>query len=145
MKRMMKIKTSRKTLAVGLAVLLLAVWLLQNPVGRVGYHGFGLTTYSAIPIPYFDLRIGPDGLPQIREKSHFLSYAEVDEYTESLSHDYNITLIIGTGYDGRLEVDEKILASNSTVIVLKTPEAVKKYNELRDQGEKVAAVLHSTC
>lgn len=135
--------TDRKALIFGFVIFVLIIWIIQNPIGKFGYHGFGYTVYSAIPIPYFDLKIGPDGIPQIREKSHFVSFNEVEEYIES--QDYEIILIIGTGYEGMVNVDRKILESTSTIIVLETPEAIEKYNELKDEGKKVAIILHSTC
>ena len=135
--------TDRKALIFGFVIFVLIIWIIQNPIGKFGYHGFGYTVYSGIPVPYFDLKIGPDGIPQIREKSHFVSFNEVEEYMES--QDYEIILIIGTGYEGMVNVDRKILESTSTIIVLETPEAIKKYNELKDEGKKVAIILHSTC
>ncbi|MCW3975722.1 MAG: MTH938/NDUFAF3 family protein [Candidatus Bathyarchaeota archaeon] len=141
----MNVKANRKVLIFGFVVFVFIIWIIQNPIGKFGYHGFGYTVYSAIPIPYFDLKIGPEGIPQIREKSHFVSFNEVNEYIGSLRQDYDITLIIGTGYEDMVNIDEKILESNSNVIVLKTPEAIEKYNELKDEGRKVAIILHSTC
>lgn len=142
--RKLNIGARRKALIFGFIVLVLIVWIILNPIGKFGYYGFGYTVYSAIPVPYFDLKIGPSGIPQIREKSHLVLFNEVDEYIE-LNYEYNITLIIGIGYDGLVKVDEKILESNSTIIVLKTPEAIKKYNDLKGQGKKVAIVIHSSC
>jgi len=31
------------------------------------------------------------------------------------------------------------------VEILPTPQAVRRYNELRDEGKRVAAIIHSTC
>ncbi|MFQ5711220.1 MAG: MTH938/NDUFAF3 family protein [Candidatus Geothermarchaeales archaeon] len=125
-----------------LIALLLIIWVWQNPVGKFGYHGFGFTVYSALPLPYFDLKIHADGLPSIREKSHYVSLEEA----EDLIYEKPDVLIIGVGYDELVEVDERLL--NSTGIdleVLETPEAVKRFNELRDGGKRVTAIMHSTC
>lgn len=138
----MRARVRRKALVLGFLAFFLVFWIAQNPIGKFGYHGFGYTVYSAIPIPYFDLKIGPDGFPQVREKSHLVSFNEVEGY---LSKNHGVVLIIGTGYEGMVNVDEKILESNYRVIVLRTPEAIKKYNELKDKGEKIAILLHSTC
>lgn len=133
---------NRKILILVVVAAIFIVWIGLNPIEKFGYHGFGCTVYSAIPFPYFDLKIGPDGIPHTREKSHFVSFDEVDEY---LNRDRDIILIIGTGYNGLVKVDEKILETKSSVIILKTLEAIKKYNELKDRGENVAIILHSTC
>jgi len=31
------------------------------------------------------------------------------------------------------------------IVILPTPQAVRRYNELRDKGKRVAAIIHSTC
>jgi hypothetical protein len=53
-------------------------------------------------------------------------------------------LIIGTGYDSMVQV-EKEIAAIPTVEILPTPQAVRRFNELRDEGKRVAAIIHSTC
>ncbi|GBE02126.1 hypothetical protein BMS3Bbin06_00968 [bacterium BMS3Bbin06] len=56
-------------------------------------------------------------------------------------------LIIGRGYSGEMKVPDPLVREleemGIRVIPMKTPEAVKKYNDLRD-GKAVAA-LHLTC
>ena len=53
-------------------------------------------------------------------------------------------LIIGTGYDNMVQVEEEI-AAMPIVEILPTPQAVRRYNELRGEGKRVAAIIHSTC
>jgi len=59
-------------------------------------------------------------------------------------------LVIGNGAGGALTVPDKViryLLENGIekVIVEKTPEACRKYNELYHAGEKVAILAHGTC
>ena len=53
-------------------------------------------------------------------------------------------LIIGTGYDNVVQVEEEVTVM-PTVVILPTPQAVRRYNELRGEGKRVAAIIHSTC
>ena len=65
--------------------------------------------------------------------------------------DQNIhTLILGIGVYGKIDVPDEVkkeIRKNgiSELLLLKTPEACKKYNELYHQGERVALLAHGTC
>jgi hypothetical protein len=65
--------------------------------------------------------------------------------------DKNIeTLIIGIGVYGKVECPEDVkkqVRKNNIreLVLLKTPEACQKYNELYHQGKKVALLAHGTC
>ena len=126
----------------------IATWMAFNPPGHFDYHCFGLTVYSGIPFPVVDLVVYANGLPGIRSsKEHWVS---VEEFNQLISHqasDYPEVVIIGTGYEGRVQVDERILARGERPIVetLPTPQAVRRFNELRAAGKRVAAIIHSTC
>jgi len=58
-------------------------------------------------------------------------------------------ILIGSGQGGALEVSEEIsrFAKEKDVelIVLPTPEAVKEFNRLCEEGKRVAAYIHVTC
>ncbi|ODS37496.1 MAG: hypothetical protein A7316_09340 [Candidatus Altiarchaeales archaeon WOR_SM1_86-2] len=94
-----------------------------------------------MPFPYFDLKIHDDGSFSIREKSHFVSLDEVKE----LADEKPDVLIIGIGYDEMVRVDERILNSFAGVEVLETSRAIERFNELKDNGRRVSAIIHSTC
>lgn len=131
-----------KKLIICIVLVCIAVWILINPIGKFGVHVFGFTVYSSIPFPYFDLKIHANGFPSIREKSHFVSLEEAVD----LINEKPDVLIIGIGYDEMVRVDERLL--NSTGIdleVSETPEAIKRFNEFKDKGKRVAAIMHSTC
>ncbi|MDI6917450.1 MAG: MTH938/NDUFAF3 family protein [Thermoplasmatales archaeon] len=56
-------------------------------------------------------------------------------------------IIVGTGQAGVLRVDNNIIkkfSRNAELFVLKTPEAVKRFNELSND-KKVNALIHTTC
>jgi len=58
-------------------------------------------------------------------------------------------VIFGTGFNDIVKIDEKIdnLAKKESVKILKmpTPEALKKFSELTRKGNRVAALVHTTC
>ena len=124
-------------------IVLITTWVGFNPIGRFGFCRFGLLVYSAIPFPAVDLVIHANGLPALRgSKAHFVGFAEI----EPLLRERPDVLIIGTGYDNMVQVEEEILAMSAVqVLPLPTPQAVRRYNELRREGKRVAAIIHSTC
>ena len=124
-------------------VVLITAWVGFNPIGRFGFCRFGLLVYSAIPFPGVDLVIHANGLPALRgSKAHFVGLAEI----EPLIRERPDVLIIGTGYDNMVQVEKEILAMSAVqVLPLPTPQAVRRYNELRREGKRVAAIIHSTC
>ncbi|MGA9349110.1 MAG: MTH938/NDUFAF3 family protein [Anaerolineae bacterium] len=127
--------------AVVVVMVLITAWVGFNPIGRFGFCRFGLLVYSAIPFPAVDLVIHVNGLPSVRgSKAHFVARAEI----EGLLKEGPDALIIGTGYDNLVQVEEGI-AAMPNIEILPTPQAVRRYNELRSEGKRVAAIIHSTC
>jgi hypothetical protein len=128
-------------------VVLVAAWVAFNPPGRFGYHRFGLTVYSGIPFPAVDVVVNASGLPGIRDgKAHWVSAEEVERLIGSRADAWPDVVIIGTGYEERVQVEESILTwDGPTVEVLPTPQAIRRFNELRAAGKRVAAIIHSTC
>ena len=59
------------------------------------------------------------------------------------------TIIIGIGLSSVVQVSQEIKdyinEAGIELIILDTASACKKYNELKEKGVNVAAVLHSTC
>jgi len=126
---------------IAVVVVLITAWVGFNPIGRFGFCRFGLLVYSAIPFPAVDLVIHANGWPSLRgSKEHFVGFSEIEE----LLKEGPDVLIIGTGYNNLVQVEEGIAAMPASVI-LPTPQAVRRYNELRDKGKRVAAIIHSTC
>jgi hypothetical protein len=126
---------------VAVVIVLITAWVGFNPIGRFGFCRFGLLVYSAIPFPAVDLVIHANGLPALRgSKEHLVAFSEI----EGLLEEGPDVLIIGTGYDNMVQVEEEV-AALPTIVILPTPQAVKRYNELRGEGKRVAAIIHSTC
>ncbi len=76
--------------------------------------------------------------------SHILS----DEEIKALIRGKPEVIIIGTGFSDMLDVPKPTLkrlrGQGREVYVLKTPEAVKKFNELSGK-KKINALFHTTC
>ena len=75
--------------------------------------------------------------------SHRISTGEA----EKLLVDSPDVIIVGTGQAGVLKVDNNIiekLRKNAELLILKTPEIVKRFNEL-SKDKKVNALIHTTC
>jgi hypothetical protein len=58
-------------------------------------------------------------------------------------------LILSTGFENKLKVKPETIRfieyKKKIYYVLETSEAVKKYNELINNGHRVGALIHSTC
>ncbi len=80
-----------------------------------------------------------------RNEGHLVDEADV---TDVLTGNPEI-FVVGTGYAGFMEVANSLRSAlkrnNIRLIVEKTPEAVKTFNELQSQGKKIAAAFHLTC
>ncbi|MEW6070022.1 MAG: MTH938/NDUFAF3 family protein [Candidatus Thermoplasmatota archaeon] len=55
-------------------------------------------------------------------------------------------VIIATGQDGVLDANDVIaeIGKSAELVILETPEAIKKFNEL-SKSKKVNALIHTTC
>jgi hypothetical protein len=78
-----------------------------------------------------------------REEGHLLQIHDIFEVLEFKPE----ILIIGTGANGLMKVSEnltnKLKVEKIEFFILKTKEAVKKFNEIGNK--KVAAIFHLTC
>lgn len=75
--------------------------------------------------------------------SHGVSETEAEKLISSKPE----AVIIATGQSGCLELDTNIedkIKCGAELIVLRTPEAVTKFNELA-KNKKVNALIHTTC
>jgi len=58
-------------------------------------------------------------------------------------------IIVGNGYSGAMEVQPEIMQelknAGAEILILHSPIAADKYNELIEQGKKVNVLIHTTC
>ncbi len=96
------------------------------------------------------LIIGNSVIPRDKEKiraiygtSHMLSKEEAVK----LLKDNPEIVVIGNGQHGALKVDEEaagVIKKSAELIVARTPEAIKKYNEC-SRMKRTNALIHVTC
>ena len=95
-----------------------------------------------------DGEVIPRDLDMLHENygtGHVIAPEEVDRLVRG-DIDY---LIVGTGQSGVLKVTEDLKeatrAAATKLRTAKTPEAIKKFNELVKKGKEVNALIHVTC
>lgn len=80
--------------------------------------------------------------------THHVPGVQTADVAEILDHGAKV-VVIGCGQQERLQVGAEALATareqGTTVEVLPTAEAVERYNERAAAGDRVGALIHSTC
>jgi hypothetical protein len=116
------------------------------------HNRYGLTVYKGIPIPFFDVLFFPNGTFRLVDKKHHFNYRD---RTFLLKQETDI-ILIGSGRDGLAGggfsesgvsqfTFNPFTHKGTQVIILKTPEACRLFNRLRQEGKNVLFVLHNTC
>ena len=116
------------------------------------YNSYGITVYKGIPLLFFDIMIFEDGSFHFVDKKHDFNTRDKN----TIFHYSNNILLIGSGEDGLggHGFPEKMkpqfifnIAKMKPlqVIILNTPEACKKYNQLIKEGYNVLFIIHNTC
>jgi hypothetical protein len=58
-------------------------------------------------------------------------------------------LVVGTGYAGHMRVEEPLRSAleqrGIRLVAIRTPEAVKRFNDITSEGKNVAGAFHLTC
>lgn len=122
-------------------VILMASWFVINPGGQFGLSCEGFTTYSMMPIPWFDIQVRTNGEWRIVKKDGAVSEEAILWLMESKPQ----VLIIARGYKAEAPVDPAILERKDCEIkVLETGEALRTFNQLRQEQRRVAIHLRST-
>jgi hypothetical protein len=112
---------------------------------KIEHYSFGKITIDGKTFTS-DLIIYPNRINHSwwRKEGHLL---QIDDLQEVLNEDPEI-IVIGTGYSGIMKVNKDVIlhfkSRGIKVIVEKTPEAAKIYNELSPL-KKTIACLHLTC
>ncbi len=94
-----------------------------------------------------DLVITPESVVKgwWRLEGHRLQLPDVRDF---LAEEVD-AVVVGTGYHGMMRVDDEVIKAferkGREVFILKSREAVRKYNELVSEGRKVLLFIHLTC
>lgn len=137
--------TRRKHIVFGSIAMIMAIvslWYIFNPSNRFGLSVFGITTYNRIPYILSDIQVRTDGTVRRIQRTHLVQQAEIHWLLESLPD----VVIIATGWSGETDVSLEIhQLTPCAVEVHKTLSALFRYNQLKNEGKKVAIHVHSTC
>ena len=116
------------------------------------HNRFGLTVYKGIPVPFFDLMVFPDGGFRLVDKKHYFNSRDQAFF---LRRKPDILLIgsgsRGLGGKGFFEtapnqfIYNRYTKQGTQVIILPTPEACRRFNQLKQEKKNVLFVLHNTC
>jgi hypothetical protein len=124
---------------VGIAVV---AWTAANPGRRFGVSTDMLTTYNRLPYPLVDVQVRSDGATRVVAKSHKIGA----EQLAWLAQPEPEVLIIASGWQGDARATGWPAGLTRTrVLTLRTGEALRQFNALREQGVRVAIHVHSTC
>ncbi len=98
-----------------------------------------------------DVLILPDGTVKEREssKAGFGSHKIVWGDVAKIVNEQPQVIVIGTGASGcvklSLDAGVKLRKANLNLLVLPSFKAVEKFNQLTQEGKRVAALIHITC
>ncbi len=130
----------------------LGISYLVHKDDGITYNRHGLTVYRGIPIPFYDFVIYPNGSFRLVDKKH---HFRSRDYRYFMSYEPDI-IVVGSGSQGRggkgfpksdpvQFLFNEYTMRGTQVIILRTPEACEKYNELVREGKNVFLVVHNTC
>ncbi len=139
-------RIKRRLLRWFIICVILALWLSINNPMKFGLHCYGVTVYSGIPFLAVDVVVRANGVPWFRStKSQKVNRNELDAMVGPHEASWPDIIIIGTGYDNLVEVDGAFaVATGIGVESYATPQAIQRFNSLKSQGKRVAAIIHST-
>jgi VanZ family protein len=132
-------------------VIIQACFFVKYRTADIVYNSYGLTVYKGVPIPFFDVMIYPDGFFRLVDKKHYLYQRDKAFFLKQRT---DIILIASGKYGlgGRGFTDERTMFMynpnihrGTQVIILKTAEACRVFNMLRQEGKNVLFILHNTC
>lgn len=135
-----------------LLLILLSGSFLLNHDKNITHNSFGLSVYKGIPIPFYDAVIFPDGTFRLADKKHRFSSRDQEYFLKTKAD----ILLVGSGSESRggkgfdINIGSTFIFNPKTIkgmqlIILPTPEACEKFNQLRKDGKSVVFVLHNTC
>lgn len=115
-------------------------------------NSYGIIVYKGIPLPFLDIMIYENGFFRFVDKKHSFNKRDIN----TICHHTTDILLIGSGAYGKggLGFPEKIMSQfifNTVkmkpiqIIILDTPQACRKYNQLKKEGYNVLFIIHNTC
>ena len=147
-------RLARKSLVIlGVVIVLsLSVSVALNFRKNIVHNAYGITVYRGIPLPFFDIAIYPNGLFRLVDKKHHFRPRDKEYFLEQAPD----ILLIGSGSrgiggkgfeqgTGTHFIFNRFTLRGTQVIILPTPEACRKYNQLKGDGKKVLFIIHNTC
>lgn len=118
---------------------------------RVTSDAWGSIEVEGADRPYRDAKLWPGGSRDWdwnetgTRHSPGIQPADVSELLEGGAE----TVVLARGRNGRLQVMEETLVrlenEGVDVVVDRTPAAIETYNQLAGRGERVGALIHTTC
>ena len=146
-----------KPIKYGLISVLVALLIIQTyslvryHSANIAYNSYGLTVYKGIPIPFFDVMIYPDGFFRLVDKKHYFYQRDKAFFLKQRTD----IILIGSGKDGlggkgftrekTMFMYNPNIRKGTQVIILRTGEACRLFNRLKQEGKNVLFVLHNTC
>ena len=119
-------------------------------MAKIDRYNFGLIVIDGKQYVH-DVLILPDGTVKKREPSkvRFGSHEIVWDDVVKIVNEQPQVIVIGTGASGlsKLSVDVgvKLRQANIDLVILPSSQAVEKFNQLTQEGGRVAALIHITC
>jgi hypothetical protein len=126
--------------------------MIRHRDEHISHERYGLTFYRGLPIPYFDVLVRSEGGFRLVDKKHYFNLRDQDFL---LGQRCDI-IIIGSGQNGlggrglpeRAVVQflfNPHLNRATQIITLRSADACRLYNRLRQENKSVLFVLHNTC
>ena len=136
----------------GGAVAVLAGSCLRQDRATIISGRSGLTFFRGLPVPAFDVMLRSNGSLRLVDKKHFFNHRD----KTFLNRQKADVLLIGAGYEGQggkgfphasgsRFIYNPFLQDATQVIILRSEEACRRYNELKKQKKNVLLILHTSC
>lgn len=110
--------------------------------GKISFDGSELKD-----IIFAEGRVHQRNYPELEKKYGTVHVVDIEE-AKQLLHGAPWEVVIGCGHEELLKLTpeaESILKQKTALLVLPSPRAVERLNELLKRGEKVNALIHVTC
>lgn len=105
---------------------------------------FGSVTTSEKTYKH-DIWVNLDGTIEKRTRNHEFTSEELNRFLNQNPE----VIVVGTGQYGVVSISKKAKSRaedhNIKIIAEETPKAIKTFNQLKEEGKKVVAAIHTTC